>query len=292
MFAYVAVHPSGTSFDAAALANIEAHRRAFPARFATATRGLSAAQVGTETLMLDVSSSVMRQEADGRWFIDQTALVRSFYAAYPDQYDYLVFGTPPGGTIEGNNGYHTTLRWTATGLGALYADHPAARYTARAVGLTVLTPTFWTADDAGAHELHEFMHQFCCYIQLPSAITGGAFGPVTPNGHFVRWFEVGQTLMDQQWRDSELVDQRNNTFKAVYTWTGFNKTWTYSDLELYLAGLLPASSVGPMTFIRLAAVPTCSYNTYCVSAGVIYPGTAVPVTMSDVIAANGPRTDR
>lgn len=295
-FAYVALTPQGLSMDAPSLTNIESHRRAFPQEFATATRGLALADVGSGTLSLEVSPTVMSKGADDKWAIDQAGLLAAFYAKYTDAYDYLVFGTPPGGTVQGANGYHSNIRWDSQGLAptsARLVPHVYTTTTRRALGFTVLTPTWWYPDDAGAHELHEFMHEFCCYLYLhgdriPSTCCpapGDVGAAISDNGHWLRWFDVGATTMDHQWADSRVVDLGNGTYRAESTWTGFNRTWLYSDLELYLLGVLPASAVRPMTLLVMDPVPSC----LCVTSGSVYRASKRTVTIDDIVAVNGRR---
>src|SRR2546428_426285 len=83
-FAYVFFTQRGAPLNSWALAQLDAKRQQFPAHLLTATRGLGAATVSSQTFTLELPPEIMSVG-------DNNALLSAFYDRFPDDFDYLVF---------------------------------------------------------------------------------------------------------------------------------------------------------------------------------------------------------
>ena len=180
-----------------------------------------------------------------------SGLVNAFYDRFPDDFDYLVFGTGPGGFdgSVGIAGYHWTLRWTTTGLqptsaGFRSSADPAASRSARAIGMTVMSVDMFNANDRGATELHEFIHQFCCYLGLPTnappsqlpfglgrLVASGPTALTDGEGHWTDWFSGASGFMASNRACCQIADNGNSSYTSSYR---APSTGVLSDLELYM----------------------------------------------------------
>lgn len=316
-FAYVFISPKASPLNTWALGQLDLKRLQFPAHLLTATRGLGAATVSSQTFVLELPPEVMRVGESFTWVIDKDALVNAFYDRFPDDFDYLVFGTGPGGFdgSVGVAGFHWTLRETTTGLqptsrGYQSSTTSAASRSARVIGMTVMSIDMFNANDQGATEIHEFIHQFCCYLGLPtnappSRLPFGLGRLVAPGptpltdggGHWTDWFSGGSGVMGANQACCQIAENGDGSYTSSY-----RAPWSrvLSDLELYLAGLIPPAAVQPMSMTTPDPMPPC----HCLMEAFpsneelrryeqpqVFTAKRTALMIDDIVKANGPRID-
>jgi uncharacterized protein (TIGR03437 family) len=111
---------------------------------------------------------------------------------------------------------------------------------------------------------HETMHQWGAYLSIPQ------LGIDDTASHWLENSSVGGALGGCPW-----TDNGNGTFSTA------SRQLVDGDLELYVAGLLPASQVHP-SYIASNTVTACT-------PGLLMQPPYKTVTVDDVIAVEGPR---
>jgi len=249
-------------------------------------RSASAADVG----------EVAAFEHDGSSYDDGTTglparqrIAKLFFGSHGDAYDFLiVFPTFPSswGTIEGA-GLHWTVRSDVDGIGAPRLDFGAAFGSpARLKGyidvgsLRTGSPD-GTVEAASAIIAHEVAHQWAARVRFRDLVTGQASGDLLGRGgvHWSFFLDSDAAVL----YGSDWAPGPSGTFTAT------RSRERYSDLELYLMGLAPASQVQPMTLLRPAPATPFQPTDLPPPDGTVITATTKTVTIADIIAAEGPR---
>jgi uncharacterized protein (TIGR03437 family) len=206
-----------------------------------------------------------------------TALLKRFYQLYPDSFDVINIALEPSFF---QNSFHYTVRNAVKGIGSSSTFDVGASYgsASRLQGFSVFSTDGY--DGATVRTLHEFGHQFIDYLNIPPLAQGIPHWPVSTMASGIMGFS-GQgaegllfpCLIQQSGSGLVLAPNPNEP--------------VFSDMDLYLMGLLPASQVG--TQIVLANQDANSVLGQC--GGTVYSGAYSTLQLSDVIAnpAVGPR---
>ncbi len=197
------------------------------------------------------------------------AAAQQFYGYYHDDFDFLaVVYTEPSYPA---NRYHFSVRNDVDGIGAAKFNS-AAQYgsAGKLQGITVYPVDFFF--DAGETAFsHELGHQWVLYLRN-NALQPGPHWPPSTMAHGVMGFNIpGSSVGGDFPYDVAAVTATTARL------TDAPVTKEFSDFDLYLMGLLPASAVAPGIVVQ---------GTPC-SGCVLASST---ITINDVVAVNGPRS--
>lgn len=138
--------------------------------------------------------------------------------------------------------------------------------------------------------LQELGHRWCCFVRESGGATTNLELLGRDDAHWSWFMDSGGSSME----GNAWLDNGNGTFTtntaAVYWESSF--ATPFSELDLYIMGLLPASSVGPFFVIQN---PTNTQGRNRASQpemwgdDITISGTRHDFTIADVVAANGPR---
>lgn len=200
------------------------------------------------------------------------AAVRQAYGYLADDYDFVqvVFSLPQ----SSGNRYHIGVRSDATGTGQGSANATAAYGSAgKLLGVTVFPLD--TYFDCGEHTFsHETGHQWINFLKNPALATGTPHWPYSNLADGIMGFSIAGSGAGGTFPYT--VDAAGAGLARVRIHAP-SRPKTFSDFDLYLMGLLPASQIRDA--LVLATAPTCSDCTM----------PATTVTIQDVINVNGPR---
>jgi hypothetical protein len=252
---------------------------AFPAHWLAATEGLATMDIGAP-------EPIAPEPDDG-------AMLQAFYATHPDDYDFVArFILIAQGCCSNERRLRSDPKAPARPM--LYAaDVPAKAQRLLGIANFLVSPA--TLDFSGGVAfqmplmLHEFHHQWCCYLKAPASSGLDANAFLTEDGAHWSTFLlfpprpkypiVGRNTADGGWTENP-----DGTFTPDCTppSSGPPGTFRYPKLGLYLMGLVPATEVPPITVLRDAVIPP--------------PGQACPpirarkvtVPFAEVVAANPP----
>jgi len=197
----------------------------------------------------------------------QTA-AQQFYGYYHDDYDFLqiVYVEPS----YPSNRYHFQVRNDVDGIGVTkFNSAPSFGSSGKLQGITVYPVDFFF--DAGETAFcHELGHQWVLFLKN-SALQPGPHWPPSTMAHGVMGFNIpGSSVGGDFPYDVTAVTATTARI------TDAPVTKEFSDFDLYLMGLLPASAVVPGIVVQ---------GTPC--SGFTLPSSTI--TINDVIAVNGPR---
>jgi MYXO-CTERM domain-containing protein len=232
-------------------------------------------------------NEVLQQGADLEWVLG--SVQDAFYRAHEDEYDYL-----------------TIL--LVRDFGLFFAFYSPLANDVSGIGYDSMTPfeTFDTSEnqlqgmifmnaasmwleapEAGRYVFgQEFMHRWGAFVDIdhPDLATAELLG--RDSAHWSFWIDTPNSPMEgNRWTDN-----------GDGTWTTDRAGGsTYSDLDLYLMGLVPAEEVGPQRLLRVTEadaggiLPADAPRYLSGEEDVTVVGTAIPFTVDDIIAAEGPR---
>jgi hypothetical protein len=196
------------------------------------------------------------------------AAAQQFYGYYHDDYDFLqiVYVEPS----YPSNRYHFAVRNNVDGIGETkFNVAPSYGSAGKLQGITVYPVDFFF--DAGETAFsHELGHQWVLYLKN-SALQPGPHWPPSTMAHGVMGFNIPGTSVGGDFPYDVTV-----VTATTARITDAPVTKEFSDFDLYLMGLLPASVVTPGIIVQGSP---CS--------GCVLPSSTI--TINDVIAINGPR---
>jgi len=202
---------------------------------------------------------------------DVQSAIQQFYGYYHDDFDFVqvVFALPAWPA----NRYHAGVRNDVGGIGLAPTNNGAAfGSAAKLKGYTVFPID--TLFDAGESAFsHELGHQWINFLKNPLVASGSPHWPPSTMGRGIMGVSIPGSGAGGSFPYTLILQS-----EAVALVRSAAETQEFSDLDLYLMGLLPSSAVAP------GVVET---------AGTICDGcfvNAAEIFVRDVIAANGPRT--
>lgn len=231
--------------------------------------------------------------------IDIVLVAQRFYQTHDDAYDYLVVYNNAGiPAMSGALAYESTVRSTGTGWGADLSDNgtqygsPSRLHSVLNMGPITqypldpngIVPARGASNDTPLTILgHETGHLFMAYASVPDP-KDPSLRPMLGFGG-VHWSFVfnSEASLDE----GEQITDRGAAVSPRFLTTAV--TQHYSPLDQYLMGFRAPSDV-PDTFV------VTGYNPQQVSAishpagGVAFDGAPLPITINDIIKAEGRRT--
>jgi hypothetical protein len=205
---------------------------------------------------------------------DPTATALQFYQHFPDVFDYLVLHNTAN--IVGGSVFFVSARNSIGGLGLGTYDFSAsygASPTGKLRGFVNYT-TNAPVDLAQQVLSHEMGHAFCCFIKNTPLSSGSPHWPLSSAAFAVMG---GNGNPGSNAGNMKLTPLGNGSYRvdAQSPYGGF------SNLDLYLLGLGDSSQVEPQFVF--------TDQTQHVSVGATLVGPTTPVTIRDIVAANGLR---
>lgn len=217
------------------------------------------------------------------------AIGQAFYATHPDDFDFLAVYTER--EVVDRFAWATKYDYTTSGLGDDWPGGPTpalAGSNGRLMQINAMTWTDWYAPDPGEASIlvHETTHAWGGMAEVAGGID------IRESEWGAHWNVYSATGGNSALGYGDLFDLGGGDFSFVVSYP-----LTLSALELYLAGLIPASDVPPMFHVDsasgfLPAVPPYepSWTPGSYGMDVTFSGTRVEFDIDDIIAANGPRS--
>jgi hypothetical protein len=199
---------------------------------------------------------------------DLRTAVQQFYAYFPDDFDFVqvVFTVP---SYQANR-VHLPVRNDVSGIGlSLFNNTSEYGSAGRLLGLNVF-PIDSLFDLAGVGFSHETGHQWINYVKHPM-LTPGPHWPPSTMASGVMGFNIPGGGVGGDFNYA--IEQAGDGMFRVKSQSAPKE---FSDVDLYLMGLLPASHVSPGIVLEGTACHDC-----------ILPG--APIRVDDIIAMHGPR---
>lgn len=236
-------------------------------------------------------TNAMFQPVAGGWEAPWTgpdAIGQAFYATHADEYDFLVVYTEE--EVPDAYAWAVKYDYTTGGLGDDWPNGPSPADAGSAGRLDQVNMMTWTglyayAPDEASIVVHETTHRWAAFTTLPGGL------PLAGQWHG-HWGVYASTGGPSAVGYGDLTDLGNGRFRFDVQYP-----LQLSPLELYLAGLIPASQVPTMFSVTGAnafspSTPEYepSWNSDSYGEDVEFSGNRVDFGVSDIIAANGPRT--
>lgn len=210
--------------------------------------------------------------------LDPARVVRRFYELFPDELDFIHVVSMLG---RFQNRHHITVRNDTLGLGLELFDHSQVwGGPDRLLGVDVFpVPTFFDGADSGYQ--HELGHQWVAFLGFEpfeqarphwplSSLAGGIMGWSLPGGQ-------GGELPCRVEEDQGAVRLVPRLEAPVFT-----------DLDLYLMGLLSEGQVGPARVFPQQGL-AASEEILAACDGGIWPDPLIEVTIDEIVAQAGAR---
>ncbi|MDO8559651.1 MAG: hypothetical protein Q7S23_01255 [bacterium] len=255
-----------------------------PEAYAWATQQLGAAEIADPVVLTDDGLLSRATPQGGRVLTEETAL--RFYDQHPDAYDFLILFTNFAVQEEKPNheGHETLVTNGITGL-SLPLQNAADLFGSRGKlkGIIVMGDLgrFTLTEESDALRLdnfllHELGHQWGARVKFRTADDQDSVALLRDDGiHWSYYAGFISPLGGSGWRplgDGKFLSKLAEDVNLIRR--------PYSDLDLYLMGLLPRQAVRPFTYLE-PTVPGAQGN--------IISGVEKTVTIEQVIAANSPR---
>lgn len=199
------------------------------------------------------------------------------YQSFADSFDFVCVTPDPrmewkGSRIVGRN-FHVSV--PAEGLGLNFRSMIAEAGSAGRLASILFLQS--PENLVGGPSLHEIMHTWGQYI-LPTDYRAH-WGRSDVNGSLGGW-EPGTLTRSSEGFFGTSQSRRGGPLMSFRS--GGGNTWRYADLELYLMGLLPADSVGPVEVAIDAESVPGQGSTFAASGFDTY-------TIERIVEENGPR---
>jgi len=204
-------------------------------------------------------------------------VTEEFYRWFGDDYDVINLIYEPQRFA---NRTHSIVKNTVQGIGRTASDSSAAFGSAgRLVGISQFPiPTLFDGAETG--HIHEFGHQWINFLNAAPFASGVPHWPKSTMATGVMGFSIGGQGGQGGSFPCEVVDEGNGTLRL----NPRSGAPGYSDLDLYLMGLMPATDVRTqIVFADQNAVAQLSCS------GQTFTGPIIRVGAEDVVRQFGPR---
>lgn len=202
------------------------------------------------------------------------SITKFFYAFFGDDYDFinLVFALP---SFQANR-YHFPVKNEVRGIGLrIFNDTVSYGSAGKLQGITVFPiDSFFDLAETGA--IHEIGHQWINYLELPLLKAGSPHWPISSLAHGIMGFNISGSGVGGDF-PFELVLLPN----GQYQFQSAALPREFTDLDLYLMGLLPASQVGTHLVVKNQNQQICH--------DCFVQGAVEKVSINDVITVQGAR---
>jgi hypothetical protein len=195
-----------------------------------------------------------------------------FYSYFADSYDFVsvVYALPE----YAENRTHTITRSDVQGIGVAPKNEDALHGSAgKLLGFTQFPLASWF-DGASIGFSHELGHQWVNSVQHPLVQNSGRHWPASEMGHYVMGVTLGG-VGGQYWFRYEL--QPDGSYK--FRWE--EPRQEFSDIDLYLMGMLDQSAVKPHLVL--------GNQSQTAGDGYTIAGPLIPFSANDIINTHGPR---
>jgi len=217
-------------------------------------------------------------------------VAQSFFTHNPDSYDFIVvvsdfvFDAGWGQHGDPTHALYWAVQNDTAGIGLGFFDQSQLFGSRRLQGYIDTNSLDLVRDSLGildeehfltivSHELGHRWLAHCDYEDTPGSISSALRG--VDDTHWSYLLDSNASYMyGSDWQDNE-----NGSFTATEIKT------RYSDLDLYLMGMLPGDEVDPVTLLTNPAIDADQYP----ELGAIIDATPTLLTVDQVIAAEGPR---
>jgi hypothetical protein len=235
-----------------------------------------------DVCVIQVDGTVARTDRNGK-YTDFVAAYQLFRTLHGDRYDFVSFFVDSDSGLRNElYSYHSPIFNDVQGIGLGPMNKRPQWGTDRLQGFHVLKRG--DLQQWPYTMLHEFGHQFAAHARYRDPETGVTMSDhlrdgIGMEGHWADRLDNGRSPMDYD--DNDWIEQKNGTFKRVFLNTpGEWLERPYSNLDLYLMGLLAPERVGEFTLLRdVIGLP--SFNTFS--------ATPVRLNIENFIAQEGPR---
>lgn len=232
-----------------------------------------------DVCVVEDDGTLVKTAPNGQQYVDYVRGYQLFRTLHADDYDFVTFvtdsasGLPPQGGASFWSGIYNNVQ----GIGLGTFNSRAAWGTSRLQGFHFINQghfPLWRYV-----MLQEFGHQFGAFVRYRDPLTNATMtdhllGGVP--GHWALNFDDEKSPMDYDFND--WVELPGGTFRQV---TISSDSRVYSNLDLYLMGLLGPSEVGEFTVLR-NPTPVSGSSTD-------FTATPARVNIQHVIAQEGPR---
>lgn len=203
------------------------------------------------------------------------SITREFYQNFGDDYDFIGVVTALPSFFE--NRYHFASKNEVLGVGLrLFNNDSVYGSFGKLQGITVY-PIAGFFDMAETGSIHELGHQWINFSAHPLLRTGSPHWPVSTLARGIMGFSIPGSGAGGTFPFT--ISQRPDGNYVFQSAAPMNE---YNELELYLAGMLPADQVMPNLVPELQLQQVCD--------GCLVQGPVRTVTIDDVIAADGKRS--
>ncbi len=206
--------------------------------------------------------------------VNLNVVSQRFYQTFRDEYDMLNLATA-GFYVQ--NRIHVGVKNDVQGIGQTINDRTAGTgSTGRLLGFN-LFPNIAFFDGANTGYIHEIGHQWIQFMQVAPFTSGIPHWPFSSMAAGVMGFSIPGSGAGGNY------NCRITTEAGGVRLTPDNTPKMFTDLDLYLMGLLPADQVGENIVFNNQSDPAIS------QCNGLYTGAVTRVRAAEVIAAFGPR---
>jgi uncharacterized protein (TIGR03437 family) len=205
---------------------------------------------------------------------DVARIARRFYQLLPDDFDFLVIVSEQS---YFQNRHFISVRNDVRGIGLGLSDRTAAHGSRGRLRGVIMMPNRTFFDGAETGYQHEIGHNWIAHLNFAPFSSGSPHWPISSLATGIMGFSIssgdrqGGTFPCRITREAGGLRISANTAAAVFT-----------DMDLYLMGLLPASSVGEHYVLADQTLRSCSVSSF-------YAGAYERVTTADIVNRVGPR---
>jgi hypothetical protein len=202
------------------------------------------------------------------------SITKEFYQNFDDDYDFIGVVTALPSFFE--NRYHFASKNEVLGVGLrLFNNDSIYGSFGKLQGITVY-PIAGFFDMAETGSIHELGHQWINFSAHPLLRTGSPHWPVSTLARGVMGLSIPGSGAGGMFPFT--ISQRPD---GTYVFQRAAPMTEYNELELYLAGMLPADKVMPNLVPEVQTQQACD--------GCLVQGPVRTLTIADVIAADGAR---
>ncbi len=271
--------------SAAEIDKIQNIKKAIPGAFAVATRGLSDINVEYPTIVLLDDGFLLDPRADGTMDI-KNETITTFYDNHEDIFDYIILFsnfTVPTEVNSNEIAHFVPITNRVEGINKANLDSAAAYgSTGKLKGVIVMgnINKYNTATLSGLTQTlevinHEILHTWAGYINFTDAQgnPNSALLRSDDKKHWSIYAGFMSPLGGSGW-----VDNGNGTFTSGLLTLADTQLRSYSDLDLYLMGLIPSQLMSDVWYVQ-PSVAGLIDNTIA--------GTKKTVSIQQIVDANG-----
>lgn len=228
--------------------------------------------------VIEDDGTVVKTDQNGNPYVDFVRAYQLFRTLHGDDYDFVTFCVDPVGmpSVCGCS-FWSGIYNDVGGIGLGAFNGRAAWGTARLQGFHFMNQghfPLWRYV-----MLQEFGHQFAAFARYRDPVTNATMTDHLLGGVLGHWaLELDDEKSPMDYDTNDWVEQPGGQFRKVNLTSDER---TYSDLDLYMMGLLGPSEVGEFSVLRGVA-PVSGSST-------LFNATPVRLNIQNFVAQEGPR---